>query len=417
MYPRRVPRATYRLQLHRAFDFDAAGRVAPYLSALGVSHAYSSPQLQATPGSQHGYDVVDHRSVSSDLGGEAGRRRFVATLESNGLSQVLDIVPNHVAIGSPLNRWWWSLLREGPESTTAAAFDLDLGGGPGRPEERDGTGDRREPLIRLPVLGDHYGRVLRRGELELDIARGGGEGGDGGDRGEVVRYGDHVFPLASGSLATATGVRDRELALAQANASIDVLDAVLAAQHYQLTYWRVAAEDLDYRRFFDVTDLVGIRVEDPLVFDATHDLILEWVAEGSVEGLRVDHPDGLRDPGNYFERLRSRAPDTWLVVEKILEPGEAIPPWPVDGTTGYDALRDIGALFIDPAGVAGLEGSRAPPDRRGDRLRRNRRRGQARCPGEPPRRRGSPPQPRCSPTRPGVIETSVTTRAPNCAPL
>ena len=265
----------------------------------------------------------------------------MAALRSVGLGQVLDIVPNHMAVGTERNRWWWSLLREGPDSPVAAAFDIDW--------------DPPEPKLRstvlLPVLGDHYGRVLERRELRLDPLH-----ADDPDRAVevVVRYGESMFPLRVGSLAEVSGTDDWERAVEEVNDSIDLLDELLDAQHYRLAFWRTGSYELDYRRFFDVTDLAGIRVEDAVVFDLTHRLIGSWVEDGSIDGIRVDHPDGLRDPADYLQRLRTLAPAAWIVVEKILEPGEDLPPWPVDGTTGYDALNLIGGLFIDPRGVETL---------------------------------------------------------------
>ncbi len=339
--PRNVPAATYRLQLHAGFTFDDAAGIASYLCDLGVSHVYTSPQLQATPGSTHGYDVVDHGAVSDDLGGATGRERFVTTLRSAGLGQVLDIVPNHMAVGTERNRWWWSLLREGPESPVAAAFDIDW----------DPPESKLRSTVLLPVLGDHYGRVLERRELTLEPLN----TDDPNLAVEVVvRHGESMFPLRVGSLAEVSGTDDWERAVDAVNATIDLLDELLDAQHYRLAFWRTGSFELDYRRFFDVTDLAGIRVEEPVVFDLTHQLIGSWVQDGSVEGLRVDHPDGLRDPAAYLGRLRELAPDAWIVVEKILEPGEDLPPWPIDGTTGYDVLNLLGGMFIDPRGVEPL---------------------------------------------------------------
>jgi (1->4)-alpha-D-glucan 1-alpha-D-glucosylmutase len=296
--------------------------------------------LQATEGSRHGYDVVDHTRVADDLGGEPARRRLVTALAERGMGLVVDVVPNHMAIGTERNHLWWSLLREGPTGEAAEVFDIDW----------DPPDAHLRDMILLPVLGDHYGKVLERGELALQAR----EAEPGGPIEVVVRYGELRFPLAAGTLAAATGTDDWRAALEQAAASVDVLHEVLEAQHYRLAYWRTAGHDLDYRRFFDVTDLAGIRVEDPAVFERTHALIGAWAAAAELDGIRVDHPDGLRDPEQYLERLRALAPDAWLVVEKILEPDEDLPAWPVDGTTGYDALRDIGGLFVDPDGVRPL---------------------------------------------------------------
>ena len=322
-----VPSATYRLQLRPEFGFDAAAAVVPYLAELGVSHVYCSPYLQAAPGSAHGYDVVDHSRVNDELGGPDAHARFLAALAEHGLGQVLDIVPNHMAIGGPQNRWWWDVLENGPSSAHASYFDVDW----------DPPEAKLRNTVLLPVLGDHYGRVLEAGEIRLERSA---------DGSVVVRYHEHVAPIAPGTL---------EGSVEEINADPDHLDALLERQNYRLAYWRTAGRELDYRRFFDITTLAGLRVEDERVFDATHGLVLSWVADGVVDGLRIDHPDGLRDPEGYLHRLHERAPDAWIVVEKILEPDEHLPPsWPVAGTTGYDFLNQVGALFVDPDGEAPL---------------------------------------------------------------
>jgi (1->4)-alpha-D-glucan 1-alpha-D-glucosylmutase len=382
-----APLATYRLQLHPGFGFDAAAAVAGYLADLGVTHAYLSPVLQAAPGSTHGYDVVDHSRPSEALGGAAGHERLVAALRAAGLGQVLDIVPNHMAITGPENRWWWDVLEHGQSSPWAGHFDVTW----------DPPEEKLRNTVLMPILGDHYGRVLDRGEvtIERDGAR------------FVVRYFDHVLPVAPRSLAglladaaaraadddldyvarayrrlpratrtdpaaVAEGHRDaqvlrRQLArllderpatsaavdasLADLNADVDALDALLDQQNHRIAYWRTAERELGYRRFFDIDTLIGLRVEDPEVFADTHELILLWVAEGVVDGLRVDHPDGLGDPEQYADRLARATGGVWTVVEKILAAGEELPSsWPVAGTTGYDRLNVIGGLFVDPAG-------------------------------------------------------------------
>jgi len=382
------PRATYRVQLHAGFGFDDVATIAGYLAELGVSHVYCSPYLRATKGSTHGYDVVDHGQLNPELGGEEAFGRMCRALAAHGLSQVLDIVPNHMAAAGHENAWWWDVLENGPSSRYAASFDIDW-----RPPEE--SGDR--PGLVLPILGDHYGRLLEAGELSL--ARNDGT--------FTVRYYDHTAPIsprtlddllgraaaACGSdelatIATALGRlppasvtdrasvrerhRDKEVlrellarlcreqpavgaavdgVVAATNADPDALDSLLARQVYRLAYWRVATQELDYRRFFDIPTLVALRMELPHVFDETHELVLGLVADGTVTGLRVDHPDGLRDPEGYLKRLLEATGGTWVVVEKILEPGEELPPrWPVAGTTGYDFLNLVGGLFVDPAG-------------------------------------------------------------------
>ncbi len=389
--PRRVdPRATYRLQLTPSFTFDDAAVIAPYLQSLGVSHVYASPYLRAMPGSVHGYDVVDPRQVNPELGGEAGHARFCATLGRHELGQVLDIVPNHMAIG-PENPWWWDVLENGPASLWAMAFDVDWA----HPEPH-----LRERVL-LPVLGDHYGRVLEAGDLRLAW--------DG--RHFTVRYFDQRFPVAPRSLdelvataaeragsaelafvgdafgtlpaSTVTDQslrerrhRDKEVleerlaalvaadervaeaidaVVAATNADVEALDRVLERQNYRLAWWRAARRDLGYRRFFDVTTLVGLRIEDPRVFVETQALILEWLAAGVLDGMRIDHPDGLLDPEGYLRRLRWASPRAWIVVEKILEPDEDLRrSWPVAGTSGYDFLRRVNGLLVDPSGETAL---------------------------------------------------------------
>jgi (1->4)-alpha-D-glucan 1-alpha-D-glucosylmutase len=380
------PSSTYRLQLRPEFGFDDAAAVAGYLADLGVSHVYASPYLQAAPGSTHGYDVVDHTKVNDELGGADAHDRFRLALREAGLGQVLDIVPNHMAITAE-NAWWSDVLENGPSSRYAAYFDVDWD-----PPER-----KLRNTVLLPVLGDHYGRVLEAGELQL--VRDGGA--------FVVRYHEHRFPVAprtydavlgrvddddaaflaraAANLPHASATdrasvearhRDKEAlkrhvaalcaeqpdvagaidaAVTAINADPDALDALLDRQNYRLAHWRIGGEELDYRRFFDVTSLAGLRVEDDRVFADTHALVLGWLRSGVLDGVRVDHPDGLADPQRYVERLRAAAPDAWIVLEKILEPGEQLPAsWPADGTTGYDGLARIDALFVDPAGEAPL---------------------------------------------------------------
>ena len=383
--------STYRIQLHAGFDFDAAARIADYLADLGVSHVYCSPYLQAAPGSTHGYDVVDHGRVNAELGGEKAHQWFCRTLVENGLGQVLDVVPNHMAISGPENRWWWDVLENGPSSRYASYFDVDW-------HYSQEEGDNR---ILLPILGDHYGRIVEAGQLRLE--RSGGS--------FVLRYFDHVMPVDPRSLApiisraeqrrgspdlgfvasaldylplpTATDRastrrrhRDKEVLRVQlgrlldeqpmvrravdeeieaVNADADRMDALLSRQNYRLAFWRVARSDLAYRRFFDINDLVGLCAEDEDVFQDTHELVIEWLAGGVIDGLRIDHPDGLRDPRQYFSQLHRACPDTWIVAEKILEPGEQLPDdWPIAGTTGYDFLNRVQGLFADPAGEAPL---------------------------------------------------------------
>ncbi|MFF5274045.1 malto-oligosyltrehalose synthase [Streptomyces sp. NPDC000133] len=304
-----TPTATYRLQLQPDFPFSAAGRAVPYLAALGVSHLHLSPVLEAVPGSTHGYDVVDHSRVRAELGGEEGLRQLARTAREHGLGLVLDIVPNHMAAVPRHNRVLWEVLREGPGSPYARWFDIDWAAGDGK--------------VLLPVLGGRIGD--ERDRFRVD--------------GEVLHYGEQEFPLRAGTAGLP-------------------LTKLLDAQHYRLGWWRLARTELNYRRFFTISDLIGVRVEDPEVFAATHDKILELVRDGVVDGLRIDHPDGLADPVSYLERLDEATGGRWTVVEKILTGTEPLPAgWAVAGTTGYDALHRVDGLFIDPVGAAALAGA------------------------------------------------------------
>ncbi|MGW5239168.1 malto-oligosyltrehalose synthase [Monashia sp. NPDC004114] len=310
MRGREVPVSTYRLQLEPGFAFDDAAAQVDYLAALGISHLYLSPVLQAAPGSLHGYDVVDPTRLSDDLGGEAGFARLVDVARQAGLGIVVDVVPNHMTTPTPLrqNRPLWSVLRDGRRSPYAAWFDIDWGAQGGR--------------VLLPVLGGSLKDALRAGEVTIGRV----------DDEPAVRYYDHVFPVAPGT----------DLAAPLAD--------VLTAQHYRLASWRTGASDLNYRRFFDVTSLIAVRVEDPAVFEATHALLLRQVRTGAVAGLRIDHPDGLADPEGYLDALADATDGAWVVVEKILEGNERLPvSWRTAGTTGYDAMLRIGGLFVDPA--------------------------------------------------------------------
>jgi len=300
-----VPASTYRLQLTPDFDFSAVAAQSDYFAALGLSHVYLSPILQAAPGSQHGYDVVDHSRVSAALGGEDGFREMARQLRSAGLGVVVDIVPNHMAIPAPesLNRQLWSVLQEGQSSPYARWFDVDW--------------TRHDGRLLLPILGTD----------SLDGIT------VSGDR---VSYGDHLLPVRDGT-------------------SDLPLPELLDAQHYQLAYWKNAASELNYRRFFDITTLIALRVEDTEVFDATHEVIIRLVREGLIDGLRVDHVDGLADPRGYLRRLSELTGGAWIVTEKILAAGEALPgDWACAGTTGYDSLAFAGGLATDPAGAEPL---------------------------------------------------------------
>ena len=324
-----TPRATYRLQFHRGFTLRDTLSLVPYLSALGVSHVYASPLLKARPGSTHGYDTCDCSLLNPEIGIEAELESLVATLREHGMGLVLDIVPNHMGIGGRENPWWWDVLKHGCGSRFASYFDIDW---------ETTTPDLRGKVL-VPVLGDEFERILARGELQLAST----------DREIVVRYFDHCFPVNPASLASIDSARSD--ILTRLNADPESLRAVLEQQHYRLAFWRRGDSELNYRRFFTITDLAGLRVEDPAVFEATHQRVLDWHRRGWIDGMRIDHPDGLRDPEAYLQRLREAAPGAWIVVEKILEHGESLPTrWPIAGTTGYDFLNCAGGVFLDPAG-------------------------------------------------------------------
>ena len=446
---RRRPVATYRLQLHAGFGFGAATEIVPYLAALGISDVYLSPYLRAVKGSLHGYDIVDHQSLNPEIGGEAELAALEAALGRRGLGQILDVVPNHMGIGSE-NRLWLDVLENGPSSSCARFFDIDWK--PVKEELRN--------KVLLPILGDQYGLVLERGELRLRFEDGAfeiryfeqrlpidprryplilgeriGELGRrlGGNR-EALEDCESLL-LAFGKLPdvreqdaeqVATREREKEVqkrrlarlcercpeveAFVQENValfngrrgdrrSFDLLDRLLDGQVYRLAHWRVAGEEINYRRFFDINDLAAIRMEDPVVFEEAHRRIFEAISRGHVTGLRVDHPDGLYDPAEYFERIqrgfvllvareiaRERgvaSAEAWapievalrdrlsreaplppsplfrplyVVAEKILTGRERMPSsWAVHGTTGYDFLNSLGALFVDSENAAAFD--------------------------------------------------------------
>jgi (1->4)-alpha-D-glucan 1-alpha-D-glucosylmutase len=433
----RVPRATYRLQLHKGFPFRDAAAVVPYLAELGVSDAYTSPILRARAGSTHGYDVVDHGLVNPELGGDAGFEQLTASLKAAALGLILDTVPNHMGVYDPANGWWMDVLENGVSSSVAGHFDIDW-----QPVKPELAGK-----VLLPILSDQYGDVLERGKfrlvyeegafyifaglVKLPVAPGTYDRILSRRRDKLVKElgetDEHVLELLSiltqihnlpsrtetDSLKLAERNREKEIVkrriatlhgacaefraaidatIAEYNgtagepASFDLMDELLDAQTYRPAYWRVAGEEINYRRFFDINDLAAIRVELPQVFDAVHDLAFRLLAEGKATGLRIDHPDGLRDPVRYFHHLqeafaarqaaavktegaaanghpqrlsdwftaasveRENALPPWplyVVAEKILAAGEPLPPdWAVAGTVGYDFLNDLNGLFV-----------------------------------------------------------------------
>ncbi|MBB1509070.1 malto-oligosyltrehalose synthase [Tessaracoccus sp. MC1756] len=312
-----LPTSTYRLQLNADFTFEDATRQLPYLASLGVTHIFCSPILQAAPGSMHGYDVVDHSRISVECGGEDGFRRMVAAARELELGIIVDVVPNHMAVPTPLwlNRALWDVLRSGADSEFAGWFDIDL---------------TRSRAILMPVLGRRIGDELADNTIRLEnrMFPGGGE--------PVIVYHDHVFPVRPGT---------EHLPLIE----------LLEQQWYRLAYWKVGNEELNYRRFFDVDTLAAIRVEDPEVFETSHAKLIELFDEGLIDGFRIDHPDGLATPRGYLQMLQRATGGCWVVVEKILEPHEQLPEGSrCAGTTGYDALLRVNGLFHDPSQLARL---------------------------------------------------------------
>ncbi|HVV93375.1 MAG TPA: malto-oligosyltrehalose synthase [Hyphomicrobiales bacterium] len=385
------PRATYRLQFHKGFTFDDAVAVVPYLARLGVSHLYASPILKARPGSTHGYDIVDHDAINPELGGEDGFVRLSEALKRHGLGLILDIVPNHMGVGGADNRAWLDVLEWG-ELAPQPIFDIDW--------QRLGADGK----LVLPFLGARYGDALDAGQLALrfdpdegsfsvwhfehrfpisplrypivlDRALAALGDADPAAAGEAMAISERLRVMAeeadparrAGFPAEAAALKARLAAAAGASPplaeaigraiglingtpgqpeSFGTLHRILEGQSYRLAHWRVAASDINYRRFFDINGLAGLRMEDAALFETAHRLIFRLVAEGRVQGLRIDHVDGLADPAGYLRALQAAVgPGFYIVVEKILEPGEALRPWPVAGTTGYDALNLIDGLF------------------------------------------------------------------------
>lgn len=377
----RVPVATYRLQFNSAFTFRDARRIVPYLAQLGITDIYASPLLRPRTGSTHGYDIVDANSLNPQLGTPDDFTELHGELDRHGMGLLLDIVPNHMA-ASHENSWWMSVLENGPLSRFVHYFDIDW----------------RDDKVLLPILGKPYGETLEGGELKLGFD----------EEGFFVAYWEKRLPVApqayqivlkecidslpaegpaieirdlvqnDGVIANSRFLKDTlwrvheqspafreslDAAIARFNGDFDLLDSLLAAQWYRLAYWRIASETINYRRFFDVTDLVGLRVENPEVFELRNRIILEMIVEGKVTGVRIDHIDGLYDPVNYLTKVQLRLGDPsteavelfYVVVEKILEHGEHLPAsFRCAGTTGYDFTDTANAVFVDPAGLGGL---------------------------------------------------------------
>jgi (1->4)-alpha-D-glucan 1-alpha-D-glucosylmutase len=378
-------RATYRLQFHEKFTFRDAEALVPYLARLGISHLYASPLMQARPGSTHGYDIVSHDRLNPEIGTEADFEALVAALAAHGMGLIVDIVPNHMGVGGSDNAWWLDVLEWGENSPYAAFFDINW----------DPVRDDLKGRVLLPLLGDQYGAVLEKGEIALrfdpdegtfsawyyehrfpisplsyaEILRHGGDA-----LGELTAAFASLEPLPPPSAYERSAELKRRLAEAAAapetKPALDAalrafagdpghpdsfrpLHTLLEAQAYRVAFWRVATEEINYRRFFNINDLAGLRIERPELFEATHRLILGMVERGQVQGLRIDHIDGLFDPARYCTTLRERAGDaTYIAAEKILARYERLPEWPIAGTTGYDFVNQVLGLFVDSAGEA-----------------------------------------------------------------
>ena len=398
--PPAIPIATYRLQLSADFDFDAAAAVVPYLKTLGITHLYASPFMKARKGSTHGYDIIDHAQFNPELGGEAGFERLSAVLKQYDLGLILDFVPNHVGVHFADNPWWLDVLEWGPASPHAVSFDIDW----------DQLPYRARGGVLLPIIGSSYGQALEHGEIELRY--------DANEGSFSAWYFEHRLPIAperygeilrtvlkeAGAEETTAGkailalasryrglrhpnrkeapafkvelqaiagsgeIIERGLAAYRAGpdraAPTLALHHLLERQHYKLGHWRLASSDINYRRFFDVNSLAGLRVEDAGTFTATHRLVKRLIAEGKLQGLRLDHIDGLRDPAQYFQRLRrllrearqDNADPFYIVIEKILDEHERLPRFGgVHGTTGYEWMNAITHVLIDSNGLAPLD--------------------------------------------------------------
>lgn len=323
-----IPRATYRIQFNRDFTFAHAERIVPYLHDLGISHIYASPITTAREGSMHGYDVIDPTRVNPELGGEEELRSLVAALRARNMGLVIDIVPNHMGVAGGGNRWWNDVLRNGEASGYARYFDIDW--------------NRK---LFLPLLGAPLSETLKAGHIAIDRS---------GAEPMLALYNEHLLPIRPEDHGDLPPPDD-----------IEALAALVGRQHYRLGWWRLADDELNWRRFFTINELAGLRIEDDDVFEATHALYFRLYAEGLIDGLRIDHVDGLTDPIGYCRKLRSRldaiepqgasSDKAWLIVEKILGPEESLPRgWSVDGTSGYDFMEQASALLHDPSGEAAL---------------------------------------------------------------
>ena len=397
------PRATYRIQFTPDFGFDAAAALAPYLARLGVSHLYASPYFKSRPGSTHGYDITDHNVINRELGGANGHARMSTALRAAGLKQILDFVPNHMGIGGDDNPFWADVLEWGPDSVYSGWFDIDwesdqaylhdkllvpaLGAQYGTELESGKLELRFDPVTgsfavwaygshKLPICPLHYGEILGDDDPTLERI-GDGFAGLPAWRPQVLRRAEGLkAELVAAVRSDAALGRAVEAAIARLHgtpgdaASWARLDRLVRKQFWRVAHFRVAADDINYRRFFNINDLAGLRMELPAVFDHAHRTVAALLRDGTIDGLRIDHIDGLLDPKGYLERLRARAPRRggepfYLVVEKILAPGEPLrTEWPIDGTTGYEGTNQLLNVLIDPAGEAGF--SRAYADFAGE---------------------------------------------------
>jgi len=415
-----IPLATYRLHFNRDFTFADAAQLVPYLAALGITHCYASPYLRARPGSTHGYDIIDHNLLNPEIGSTEDFEKFVAALRQHGMGHILDIVPNHMGVMGSDNAWWLDVLENGEASGYAEFFDIDW-----QPLK-----DELQGKVLVPVLGDQYGSILDLGELKLTFDKEKGEFSifyhqhrfpvDPREYPRVLTPGlehlehnlgaSHADFLELQSLISAFNhlpgrqetaaekraerIRDKEIhkrrlaALCQRSSetsqfidenvrkingtpgdpsSFDALHELIKTQAYRLAYWRVAADDINYRRFFDINDLAGLRMENEAVFEVTHHFILQLIRDGQVDGLRIDHPDGLYNPAQYFHRLQCQqdcpslnkecnSKPVYVVIEKILANGERLPEnWPIYGTTGYDFANLVNGLFVDSESVSRMD--------------------------------------------------------------
>lgn len=379
-----LPSATYRFQFNSHFTFDDAVKYIDYLSELGISHIYASPCLQAKPGSTHGYDVVDHSKINAELGGENGFKWFLKKLKEKGMGIIMDIVPNHMAICGPENKWWWDVLENGPSSYYSSYFDVDWEFPPELPDNK----------VLLPILGNHYGRIIEAKEIVIQR----------NESSFFIRYYEHILPASPKSLINilmpvASKIKSDELffiisslhhlpppsltdrvllksrnrdknvvymllsriineqahirklideEIESINNNKDKIASFLEKQNYRLAFWKVAWTDLGYRRFFNINSLVALHTEDLDVFADTHNLILSLIKENAIDGLRIDHIDGLLDPEEYLIRLKEKAENAWIIAEKILHHNEDLrKSWPVYGTTGYDFMNSVSQLFVN----------------------------------------------------------------------